>query len=76
MADTCQHGIDIDSPGDVLVGEDGTTSCCGAYSTIFTDDGSEYRKCCYRTVTGYIGTAVFDLPTTIVLPNDPSDDNS
>lgn len=34
-----------------LVTDRGITTCCDAMTTIFIDDGSEYCKCCYRTVT-------------------------
>ena len=38
---------------DRIVTYDGTTRCCGAYTTIFIDDGTEYCKCCGRDVDGY-----------------------
>jgi hypothetical protein len=43
----------------VIVANDGTTTCCGAYTTIFIDDGTEYCKCCREDVEGYDMT----LPT-------------
>lgn len=46
----CPHGHDSDV--DVAVDSDGRTSCCGAFSTIFIDDGIEYCKCCYAEVSG------------------------
>ena len=33
-----------------IVRADGTTTCCGAYSTIYVDDGVEYCKACYQPV--------------------------
>lgn len=51
--------------GVVLVDEDGLTSCCHAYTSIFIDDQVEYCKGCYRPVTGYIGSAVFDMPVAV-----------
>jgi hypothetical protein len=51
----CIH--DNDRP--VVVANDGTTTCCGAYTTIFIDDGTEYCKCCQNDVDGYDMT----LPT-------------
>ena len=44
----CQH-----PPADlVLISNAGITTCCGAYTSIFIDDGVEYCKCCYRGVDG------------------------
>jgi hypothetical protein len=37
-----------------VVDSDGRTSCCGAYTSIFIDDGIEYCKGCYVAVTGYV----------------------
>ena len=47
---TCNHFADRVP---VIVTYDGTTRCCGAYTTIFIDDGTEYCKCCGRDVDGY-----------------------
>lgn len=44
----------------VIVNKDFTTTCCGAYTTIFIDDGMEYCKCCYRNVEGHIVGFDFD----------------
>lgn len=33
---------------------DGTTTCCNAYSTVFTDTGIEYCKGCGNDIEGYI----------------------
>jgi hypothetical protein len=44
----CEHGHG--SLGEATVNADGITSCCGVYTSIFTDDGSEYCRCCYGTV--------------------------
>lgn len=69
MSKPCPHGFETaDNTGDVIVKPDGTTTCCGAFTSIFMDDESEYCKCCYRTVTGYEGSAVFDMPVTLQLP--------
>lgn len=38
---------------ETIVKADGTTTCCGAYTSIFIDDGVEYCKACYREVDGY-----------------------
>lgn len=32
------------------VNAEGITSCCGAYTSIFIDDGMEYCKECFETV--------------------------
>lgn len=40
-----------------LVRDDGTTTCCDAYSTIFIDDGVEYCKGCGNDVDGYTVTS-------------------
>lgn len=60
----CHHPISFDdNPSEadlrVIVANDGTTTCCGAYTTIFIDDGTEYCKCCREDVEGYDMT----LPT-------------
>jgi hypothetical protein len=62
MPDPCRHDIALDASGDVLVDDEGLTSCCQAYTSIFIDDEVEYCKCCGRDVTGYLGNAVFDMP--------------
>lgn len=33
---------------------DGTTTCCGAYTSIFMDDGTEYCKGCYQEVVEHL----------------------
>lgn len=48
--DQCRHGFT--SANTTVVDQDGITVCCAAYSSIFIDDGSEYCKCCYGSVTG------------------------
>lgn len=45
----CPHGHDENTL--TPLGDDGITLCCDAYSSIFTDDGTEYCKCCYGTVS-------------------------
>lgn len=35
---------------------EGTTTCCGAYTSIFEDDGVEYCKACFDAVEDYIDT--------------------
>ena len=45
---TCPHGSSIYNHAQVNA--DGITACCGAHSSIFTDDGSEYCKCCFGSV--------------------------
>lgn len=37
-----------------LVRKDGTTTCCDAYSTVFTDDGIEYCKGCGNDIVGFL----------------------
>lgn len=46
----CTHGYEPDT--ETVVDGDGRTACCGAYTSIFIDDGTEYCKCCYGSVTG------------------------
>ena len=36
----------------VLVREDGRTTCCEAFTSIFIDDGLEYCKACFESVEG------------------------
>lgn len=45
----CVHGYS--ATDETSVDEDGRTACCGAFSSIFADDGSEYCKCCFGSVT-------------------------
>ena len=33
---------------------DGTTTCCGAYTSISVDDGVEYCKACFEGVVEYL----------------------
>lgn len=37
-------------PKQAALNEKGRTSCCGAYTSISTDDGVEYCKNCYEAV--------------------------
>jgi hypothetical protein len=62
MTNNCNHGNDCHT--ECSVDADGRTSCCGAYSSIHMDDGVEYCKCCYGSVTGYTHT-----PTKRVMVN-------
>ena len=50
-----------------LVDQDGRTSCCGAYTSIFMDDGVEYCKACYEPIQG-----VYDTPRYTVDLDNPS----
>lgn len=44
----CEHGH---SCYDVSTFDaEGITACCGAYYSVFSDDGSLYCKCCYGSV--------------------------
>lgn len=45
---TCPHGYE--PTNETTVNDDGITACCQAYTSIFTDDGVEYCKCCYGAV--------------------------
>lgn len=42
----CEH--EVTAPRSVNA--DGITNCCGAYTSIFIDDQTEYCKCCYETI--------------------------
>jgi len=37
-----------------FVREDGTTTCCNAYTSIFEDDHTEYCKSCFEGVLAHI----------------------
>ena len=36
-----------------LIRDDGTTTCCNAYTSIFMDDGVEYCKACFSDIEGF-----------------------
>jgi hypothetical protein len=55
----CSHGSSCYDT--TVVDDDGFTACCGAYTSIFADDGVEYCKCCYGSVTGGAETVVYSV---------------
>lgn len=50
LPDPCEHGHTCYTQASVDA--DGRSSCCGAFTSIHMDDGSEYCKCCYGSITG------------------------
>lgn len=49
----CPHGYTVYS-GPWKVDSFGLSTCCAAFTSLHVDDGSEYCKCCYSTIDGYV----------------------
>lgn len=59
----CPHGSDVHQA--TTRRADDRSVCCGAYTSIFTDDGTEYCKCCFAEVR-------FDPTLPIFPPTSPT----
>jgi hypothetical protein len=46
--DKCEHGHTCYNVS--TFDAEGVTACCGAFYSVFSDDGSLYCKCCYGSV--------------------------